>query len=40
MHDENEVFFLKIFMLYYIIFLKIEGSSDVLIAYCTPGGGN
>jgi hypothetical protein len=32
MHDENEVLLLLLF--------KIEGSSDVLIAYCTPGGGN
>jgi hypothetical protein len=36
MHDENEVLLL-FFILFYF---KIEGSSDVLIAYCTPGGGN
>jgi hypothetical protein len=35
MHDENEVLLLLLLLL-----LKIEGSSDVLIAYCTPGGGN
>jgi hypothetical protein len=34
MHDENEV------LLLLLLLFKIEGSSDVLIAYCTPGGGN